>query len=60
MESIDQLSVNDKMTMIRNRYKSTKDLWIYMVERCKYCFDFINIMLTIVGYLMPTLKNCRL
>ena len=28
------------------RYKSAKDLWTYMTER--------------LGYLMPTLKNCRL
>ena len=28
------------------RYKSAKDLWTYMTER--------------LGYLMPSLKNCRL
>ena len=28
------------------RYKSAKDLWLYMTER--------------LGYLMPELKNCRL
>ena len=35
MQSIDQLSVQDKISMIRNKYKTTKDLWTYMTERRK-------------------------
>ena len=36
MASIEQLSYHDKISMIRNRYKSTKDLWLYMTERRKF------------------------
>ena len=43
---IADMSNRDKMVMIRHRYKSTKDLHQYMVER--------------LGYLLPSLKNCRL
>ena len=46
MESFDQLTYQDKITMIRNRYKSTKEIYLYMTER--------------LGFYMPTLKNCRL
>ena len=35
MENIAQLSSMDKMAMIRQRYKSTKDMWLYMTERRK-------------------------
>jgi hypothetical protein len=34
--AIENLSYQDKISMIRNRYKSTKDLWTYMVERRKF------------------------
>ena len=46
MQQIDQLSQDEKIRLIMMRYKSAKDLWLYMTER--------------LGYLMPTLKNCRL
>ena len=38
MSSIEQLSYQDKINMIRSRYKSTKDLWIYLVERRELIF----------------------
>ena len=46
MQQIDQLSQDEKIRLIMMRYKSAKDLWLYITER--------------LGYLMPTLKNCRL
>ena len=46
MHQLDQLSKEEKIRMIMMRYKSVKDLWTYMTERS--------------GYLMPSLKNCRL
>ena len=46
MPNLDQLSKEEKIRMIMMRYKSVKDLWTYMTERS--------------GYLMPSLKNCRL
>ena len=46
MQQIDQLSQDEKIRLIMMRYRSAKDLWLYMTER--------------LGYLMPTLKNCRL
>ena len=45
MQQLDQLSKEEKIRLIRMRYRSTKDLWTYMTER--------------LGYLLPTLKNCR-
>ena len=33
---LENLNYNDKVSMIRNRYKSTKDIYIYMTERRKY------------------------
>ena len=35
-QGIENLNYADKVSMIRNRYKSTKDLHIYMTERRKY------------------------
>jgi hypothetical protein len=35
MDSIKQLPYQDKMSIVRQRYKSTKDLWLYMTERRK-------------------------
>jgi hypothetical protein len=46
MQQIEQLSQEEKIRLILLRYKSAKDLWTYMTER--------------LGYLMPSLKNCRL
>ena len=46
MQQIDQLSQDEKIRLIMMRFKSAKDLWTYSTER--------------LGYLMPTLKNCRL
>jgi hypothetical protein len=46
MQQIDSLSHDEKIRLIMMRYKSAKDLWTYMTER--------------LGYLMPSLKNCRL
>ena len=45
MQQIEQLSKEEKIRLIMLRYKSSKDLYIYMSER--------------LGYLLPTLKNCR-
>ena len=45
MQSLDQLSQEEKLRLIMIRYKSAKDLHTYMTER--------------LGYLMPSLKNCR-
>ena len=33
---LENLNYSDKVSMIRNRYKTTKDLYIYMTERRKY------------------------
>jgi hypothetical protein len=30
-----------KVMLLKNRYKSTKDLWLFMTERCKYSFAFL-------------------
>ena len=35
-QGIENLNYNDKVSMIRNRYKSTKDIYLYMTERRKY------------------------
>ena len=40
-QGIENLNYNDKVSMIRNRYKSTKDLHTYMTERRKY-FNYHN------------------
>ena len=46
MQQIEQLSKQEKIRLILLRFKTAKDLWTYMTER--------------LGYLMPSLKNCRL
>ena len=51
------LSYQQKVMILRQRYRSTKDLWLYMTEKCK--FEPAD-QLPIVGYLMPPLKTCRL
>ena len=52
---------DDKIRLIRQRYKSTKDLHTYMVERRKFYYHlFIFPFYLIVGYLLPSLKQCRL
>jgi len=30
-----ELSYADKVNIIRTKYKTSKDLWLYMTERCK-------------------------
>ena len=45
MQQLDSLSKEEKIRLIMLRFKSSKDLYIYMAER--------------LGYLLPTLKNCR-
>lgn len=62
MASIEQLSYQDKISIIRSRYKSTKDLYVYMTERRKLILllRLKFVLPYLVGYLMPTLKNCRL
>ena len=60
MEAMDGLSVQDKLNLIRQRFKTTKDLWIYTTERRKLKRFISIIKCFLVGYLMPSLKNCRL
>ena len=43
MQQIDQLSREEKIRLIKLRFKTRADLWLYMTER--------------LGYLMQTLKN---
>lgn len=33
-----ELSYADKVNIIRTKYKTSKDLWLYMTERCKWVF----------------------
>ena len=51
MSGIEQLSYQDKISMIRSRYKSTKDLWTYMVERRKY-IPLIHLNFVIYSWLL--------
>ena len=37
------ISYEEKMNMIRQRYRSTKDLWLYMTERCKYSLPLLTL-----------------
>ena len=46
MQSLDQLSREEKLRLIMMRYKTVKDLYVYMSER--------------LNYLLPSFKNCRL
>ena len=59
------LEYRKKIMQLRERYKSTKDLWWYMVNRCKSILTYLKsinnfICCHIVGYLMPSLKQVRL
>ena len=40
---MEKLSYQDKVMMIRQRYKTTKDLHTYMSERRKYTFPYLEI-----------------
>ena len=52
MENIESIiSVADKLNMIRQRYKSTKDLHTYMVERRKLTYSHNHIVLSFSGLL---------
>jgi hypothetical protein len=31
-----------KVMLLKSRYKSSKDLWLFMTERCKYSFAFFS------------------
>ena len=33
------LSYHQKVLILRQRYRSTKDLWLYMTEKRKYCLS---------------------
>ena len=58
---MEKLSYEEKINMIRQRYRSTKDLWLYLTERCTYTPLLLLLLLCFIGgYLMPSLKNCRL
>ena len=53
------MTYQQKIMLLRSRFKSTKDLWIYMTERCK-CHSFLTFLSFAVGYLLPSIRETRL
>ena len=51
--------MQQKIMLLRSRYKSTKDLWLYMTQHRKYAHYPID-MSFVVNYLLPSLKQTRL
>jgi hypothetical protein len=71
MNPLETLTHGQKILLLRSRFKSTKDLWLYLTERRKFyrivglviahiSLQHFLITIRIVGYLLPSLKECRL
>ncbi len=35
MDKVQNLTHQQKIMLIRSRFKTTKDMWLYLTERCK-------------------------
>jgi hypothetical protein len=57
MEGVERLSVHDKISMIKNRYKSTKDLWLYMTERRKLFSFYLNLAMCLFSRFFVTISE---
>ena len=57
---MESLSYEDKVQLIRERYKGSKDLHTYMVTKRKYFFTLSNLILShLVDYFLPDYKKCN-
>ena len=55
------LSMTQKMMLLKQRYKCTEDLWLYLTERGKSYIKIIyKLVLCIAGFLLPTLQGTRM